>query len=77
MKILLYGYYNKGNFGDNLFEIIFKKYFYSINIKYILSNPDDLNINYKINKDINFIFLGGGEIINDYFIIRIHGFIFM
>ena len=75
MKILLYGYYNKGNFGDNLFEIIFKKYFDSINIKYILSNPDDLNINYKINKDINFIFLGGGEIINDYFMIPLFKYI--
>ena len=75
MKILLYGYYNKHNFGDDLFEFILKKYFDSKQILYIVSNSSNLNEIYKTNLNIDIIIFGGGEIINDYFMIPIFKYI--
>jgi polysaccharide pyruvyl transferase WcaK-like protein len=105
MKVLLYGYYNKGNFGDNLFQFIFQKFFDEKNIEYIVTNPFYLNKNYKISNNklfksgsfsldneikcltnldiitdkfippVDIIFLGGGEIINDYFMIPLFRYI--
>ena len=75
MKILLYGYYNKYNFGDDLFEFILKKYLDSKNISYIISNSSNLNEIYKTNLNIDMIMFGGGEIINDYFMIPIFKYI--
>ena len=67
MNILVLGYYYRNNLGDDLFMNaiynLLKNNDY--NIKYI--NPDD-NFNF-INIDI--IILGGGEILNDYFIDKI------
>ena len=75
MKILLYGYYNKHNFGDDLFEFILKKYLDSKNILYIVSNSSNLNEIYTTNLNIDMIIFGGGEIINDYFMIPIFKYI--
>jgi hypothetical protein len=75
MLILLYGYYGYNNLGDDLFEYIYKKYFESKNLNYIIMNPSNLNINYENVSKVNIIFLGGGEIINDYFIIPIFKYI--
>ena len=75
MKILLYGYYNKCNFGDDLFEFILKQYLDSKNILYIVKNASDLNETYNINLNIDMIMFGGGEIINDYFLIPIFKYI--
>jgi hypothetical protein len=73
--ILLYGYYKYNNFGDELFKYIFETYFKSKNIKYITKNPDDLELNYKTIEIVDCILLGGGEIINDYFMIPLFTYI--
>lgn len=76
MKIILYGYYNKNNFGDDLFLFIFEKYFINKNIEYIIVNPNILNVTYNtINEQIDAIFIGGGEIINHYFLIPLFRYI--
>lgn len=73
MKILLYGYYFNCNFGDNIFEYIFSKILDNYNIDYIKCNPSSI---YDIEGlDINLILIGGGEIINDYFLIPLFRFI--
>lgn len=67
MTILLYGYYNQGNFGDELFDLFFSTYFEKQLKPYIKLNPSELGQKYKQMEKVNSIFLGGGEIINDYF----------
>lgn len=103
MKILLYGYYNQNNFGDDLFKFIFKKYFEEKNINLVIYNPNQLD-NYQhknnklfktgsfsLDKDekllkhlvldqnnndlVDVIFLGGGQIINEYFMIPLFNYI--
>jgi hypothetical protein len=71
MKILLYGYYNKHNFGDDLFKFIFEKYLKNKEIEYTVLNPNDLNNSYESEYNFDAILFGGGEIINDYFIFPI------
>lgn len=74
MKILLYGYYNYNALGDDLFEIIFRSYFDDNNIEYIVSNPATLETtNVDLNLDI--IFFGGGEVINEYFMYPVFKYI--
>jgi hypothetical protein len=72
-KILILGYYGKSNLGDDVFEYIFKKYFERY------TNPDFLEISIKsmdeidvIPKDTFRIIFGGGDLINEYFINRLH-----
>lgn len=71
MVVLLYGYYTKTNLGDDLFELIFTKYFENKNKTIVTMNPHDLNVSYKSNLNIDFILFGGGEIINSYFLFPI------
>jgi len=73
MKILLYGYYDQGNFGDNLFKFIFQKFFDENKIDYIIFNPKTLSTNEDHQFDL--IFLGGGEIINEYFLLPLFKYI--
>jgi hypothetical protein len=75
MKILLYGYYDQGNFGDELFDLFFSKYFDKKQISYIKLNPAKLELNFKQIEKVDLIFLGGGEIINDYFMIPLFEYI--
>ena len=66
MNILFLGYYNHNNMGDDYFEFIFKKMFNNYNIYFI--DPNNLT---EINKNINILVCGGGDIINDYFMNKI------
>jgi polysaccharide pyruvyl transferase WcaK-like protein len=66
MNILFLGYYNHNNMGDDYFEFIFQKMFINYNIYFI--DPNDLKI---INKNIDILVCGGGDIINDYFMNKI------
>ena len=107
MNVLLYGYYNMGNFGDDIFEYIFTKYFNNKSFNCTIVNPNTLiDNNLKHNKadslmyrsgsfvlnneikhlsnlnilensrsKIDLIFLGGGEIINEYFMLPLFQFI--
>jgi polysaccharide pyruvyl transferase WcaK-like protein len=67
MRIIVLGYYYRKNLGDDLLheclELILKKN----NFDYVFINPDD---EYEISED-DIIILGGGEILNDYFIDKI------
>ena len=75
MTILLYGYYNQGNFGDELFDLFFSTYFEKKVLPYIKLNPSELGQTYKQIEKVNLIFFGGGEIINDYFMIPLFQYI--
>lgn len=68
-RILILGYYNKLNTGDDLFKYIFTKLNIP-NTKSIILNINDINKenNKKfLNKKYNLIICGGGDIFNDYF----------
>jgi len=69
MKVLLYGYYDKSNFGDEIFKYILCNYLSNKKIEYIVVNPRDILLSANTKYDIDVILFGGGEIINDYFIL--------
>lgn len=73
--ILLYGYYNYNNFGDELFKFILIKYLNNKKFEYIISNPKHINKEYKNLQKVDLILLGGGEIINDFFILPLLNYI--
>lgn len=70
MRILLYGYYNNSNLGDDIFKFVIENHLKSINIEFITVNPDLLR---KYTNDPNFnidlILIGGGEIVNEFFLL--------
>lgn len=73
INILITGYYNKQNTGDDLFEHIAKKLFVSNNknesYKYKIKSIDEVknDIN-NISSNFDKIVLFGGETLNDYFL---------
>ena len=68
INILIFGYYNNQNWGDDVFEHVFKEHIFK-DEKYNLTfkNLNDLNQNTNIYKSIDKVIIGGGDIINDYF----------
>lgn len=77
-KILLFGYYGYHNFGDDLFESIF--------YKYLLKNTcHEVIVARKLEFEslgpvgpvgpVDFIFLGGGEIIAEFFLFKLFSYI--
>ena len=67
MKILLVGYFDRGNFGDDLFKYIWSIFFQHTKHEIVYSSIDDI----KLLDDISIfdkIILGGGDVINEYFI---------
>lgn len=66
MSILILGYYNRKNLGDDLFKYVFLQKFANHNLIFI--NPDDIE---KIPDNITAIIVGGGDLINDYFMSKI------
>lgn len=67
MRVLVLGFYDRRNFGDDLFRYIFQKYL-SLNqlVSYKFTNIDDFDCTSQEN-DYNLIIVGGGDVINDYF----------
>ena len=66
---LIYGYYSKFNCGDDAFKIVFKEYFKNNNKnnhKIDFYNPS--NINNLFSYFYDEIIIGGGDIVNSYFI---------
>lgn len=71
-KILLYGYYGFKNFGDDLFEHSFQK------LLKTLTDHDIITVykrNFKDAPLVDYIFLGGGEIINEFFMYNLFEYI--
>lgn len=58
-KVLVYGWYNKNNIGDDLFCEVFKKLFPHIN--FIFTD----NITLENIKDVSAIFIGGGSFLSE------------
>ena len=69
LNILIFGYYFRQNFGDDLFQYIFEKYiFNSSNYNLIFKNIDDLDLNIDIYSTVDKIIIGGGDLINNFFL---------
>ena len=71
MKILVLGYYNRGNFGDEAYKIVMCKYLPEHKLTFLCI--DDIN-NIEIDK-FHGIIIGGGDIINDYFYKKLNPFL--
>lgn len=66
MNITILGYYAHGNYGDDLFEVIFKKIYSGHNL--IFYDPNKIT---SIPDSTDIIICGGGDIINDWFMEQI------
>jgi polysaccharide pyruvyl transferase WcaK-like protein len=69
-RLLIFGYYKRGNFGDDLFEYIFKNFIFNDNeFDLTIANIDDFQIivNQKEIEQYDTVIFGGGDIINNYF----------
>lgn len=68
-RILIFGYYNRQNWGDDVFEYVFKNYIFNDSNKYelIFKNLDGLNYNTEVYNTIDTVIIGGGDVINSYF----------
>ena len=66
MKVLVIGYYNRNNWGDDLFEYIFKKELLNSDDDITIINIDDLEL--LGGKIFDKIIVGGGDIVNNYFL---------
>lgn len=69
-RVLILGYYDKLNFGDDIFKYVFKKYIFNKNEFelhiYNLDTLDDI-IKQHENDPYEYIIIGGGDLINDYY----------
>jgi hypothetical protein len=68
VRVLILGYYHRNNFGDDLFEYVFKNHVLS-NYDVTFANIDDLQDMFKIHARNRFtrVIFGGGDIINTYY----------
>src|SRR3972149_3917945 len=71
MKVLVVGYYNKGNLGDDAYQDIMGRFFPGAILEFILS---DLISTINPN-GYDAVIVGGGDIINDYFMDKIRPFL--
>lgn len=62
-KLLVIGYYNKDNLGDDCYQLVMGSFFEDFSLVFVNSSHLE-----KINlEEFNGIIVGGGDIINDYF----------
>ncbi len=66
MNIVILGYYAHGNYGDDLFEVVFKKLYSEHNLSFY--DPNKIT---SIPESTDIIICGGGDIINDWFMSQI------
>ena len=66
--ILCTGFYHRDNMGDDIFYIMFKNIFDDMKLPYKMISLDDIK---TIDSNIEIIVLGGGEILNKYFLSKI------
>ena len=68
MNVIITGYYNKHNYGDDLFQLIAQHIFTKIpNINYKIVTISQLLAVSK-NNDTHIVILFGGEVLNDFFL---------
>src|SRR5271170_5271607 len=67
MNILVLGFFDRQNLGDDTYKFIFNNIVKSPNKLLVVSVDDCTNI----AKDTNLVVIGGGEILNNYFIDKI------
>jgi polysaccharide pyruvyl transferase WcaK-like protein len=63
MDVLVIGYYDRSNLGDEMFKLVLPKIFPSFNLTFVCID----DINNKLTDSYKAIICGGGDIINDYF----------
>ena len=66
--IICTGFYNRSNLGDDIFSIIFDHILKTIGQPYNIISLDDIN---KLPANTSTIILGGGEILNKYFLTKL------
>lgn len=66
--IICTGFYNRSNLGDDIFQILFKKIFFNLKLDCKFISLDDLK---TIDSNVEAIILGGGEILNKYFLSKL------
>lgn len=66
IKCLLIGFYNRNNLGDDVYQIIIPKLLPECIIECV--SCDDIE---KINDDIDIVLVGGGDLVNEYFMKKI------
>ena len=64
LNIVIYGYYSMKNLGDEMFEYVFSNLLKNHNI--IFQNPNQLK---EIPENTDLLLCGGGDIVNDYFML--------
>lgn len=71
MKILVLGYYNRQNLGDEMFSFVFRQYFerHWPDVELVIQNTDDVK---EIPGDVSIVICGGGDLINNYFLHKIN-----
>jgi polysaccharide pyruvyl transferase WcaK-like protein len=70
--IVILGYYDCNNFGDDVFKFIYEKYIAKyenkINIKFLIVNIDIIK---ELPEDTIGVILGGGDVISEYYISKL------
>lgn len=64
-RLLVLGYYDKDNFGDDLFKYVFQEVFQGEEETLEVQNMD--HIDSLDLESYDKILIGGGDIVNDYF----------
>jgi hypothetical protein len=67
--ILCVGFYFRNNLGDDIFQSIFTKIFTQLNVPFQTINLDDCT---QLPSNVSTIILGGGEILNEYFLGKLY-----
>ena len=68
-NILIFGYFDQGNYGDELFKNAFGKIFAKSNLYF-----ENLDFVKEIPNNLDLIIFGGGDLINDYFLTKFQKF---
>lgn len=74
INILIFGYYFRQNFGDDLFKYVFENYIFTstsfggVTPKLIFKNIEDLDNDIDIYNSIDKVIIGGGDLINNFFL---------
>jgi exopolysaccharide biosynthesis predicted pyruvyltransferase EpsI len=67
MSILIVGYYNYGNLGDDMFMEAFPLFLKHTRAKLLFERISNITLTYKVPDDLLCVILGGGDVFNDYF----------